>query len=112
MTRAIELAKECGIAYYLTPENTKEMHGTDRQIEAFAERLKLEHLREFFEIMERSLWFRFNTPRWMKDECRARIECINAKLKTPNALGEGPAALSAAGPLDAVVGRQRMEGEL
>lgn len=37
MTKAIELAKQCGIAYYLTPEGTTEMHGTDRQIEAFAE---------------------------------------------------------------------------
>lgn len=37
MTKAIDLAKQCGIAYYLTPEGTTEMHGTDRQIEAFAE---------------------------------------------------------------------------
>ena len=36
MTRDIEIAKECGITYYLTPENTCEMHGTDRQIAAFA----------------------------------------------------------------------------
>lgn len=37
MTTAIEIAKQCGIAYYLTPENTCEMHGTDRQIESFAD---------------------------------------------------------------------------
>jgi hypothetical protein len=85
MTKAIDLAKECGIAYYLTPDSTCEMHGTDRQIEALAERLKLEHLREFFAVMERSHWFSFNTPRWMKDECRQRISEIDAKLKTANA---------------------------
>jgi len=85
MTKAIELAKECGIAYYLIPENTCEMHGTDWQIEMFAERLKMEHQREFFEIMERSHWFSFDTPRWMKDECRKRITEIDAAiLKTPN----------------------------
>lgn len=37
MTKVIDLAKQCGIVYYLTPEGTTEMHGTDRQIEAFAE---------------------------------------------------------------------------
>ena len=37
MTTAIELAKQCGIAYHLTPEGSTEMHGTDRQIQAFAE---------------------------------------------------------------------------
>jgi len=37
MTTEIELAKQCGIAYYLTPEGTNEMHGTDRQIQGFAE---------------------------------------------------------------------------
>ena len=37
MTTAIDLAKHYGIAYYLTPEGACEMHGTDRQIEAFAE---------------------------------------------------------------------------
>ena len=36
MTKFIELAKKCGIQYYLTPENTCEMHGNDRQIEKFA----------------------------------------------------------------------------
>jgi hypothetical protein len=42
MTTAIELAKRCGIAYYLTPEGTTEMHGTDRQIEAFADMVSSE----------------------------------------------------------------------
>ena len=32
----LKVAKECGIVYYLTPENTKEMHGTDSNIERFA----------------------------------------------------------------------------
>jgi hypothetical protein len=40
MTIAIDVARRCGIAYYLTPENTCEMHGTDRQIEAFAEAIR------------------------------------------------------------------------
>lgn len=40
MTEAIEIAKRCGIAYYLTPDDTCEMHGTDRQIEAFAEAIR------------------------------------------------------------------------
>lgn len=36
----IELAKHHGIAYYLTPEGTTEMHGTDRQIQAFADAVR------------------------------------------------------------------------
>ena len=42
MTREIELAKQCGIAYYLTPEGTTEMHGCDRQIHAFANAIAAE----------------------------------------------------------------------
>ena len=42
MTRATDLAIKCGIAYFLTPENTTEMHGSDRQIEAFAEAIRAE----------------------------------------------------------------------
>ena len=30
------LAEECGIIYYLTPENTREMHCTDTDLERFA----------------------------------------------------------------------------
>jgi len=37
VTKEIEMAKACGIAYYLTPENTTEMHGTDRQIQTLVE---------------------------------------------------------------------------
>lgn len=40
MTKELELAKLNGIAYYLTPKNTPEMHGTDRQIQAFAEAVR------------------------------------------------------------------------
>ncbi len=36
MTVAINLAQQCGLAYYLTPPGTLEMHGTDRQVEMFA----------------------------------------------------------------------------
>ncbi len=46
MTAAIELAKECGITYYLTPEGTTEMHGSDRQIESFAESVRSEALKD------------------------------------------------------------------
>ena len=35
-------AKSFGIEYYLTPENTCEMHGTDRHIEAFANAIREE----------------------------------------------------------------------
>ena len=37
MTSAIDLAIKYGIAYYATPEGTTEMHGSDRQVQAFAE---------------------------------------------------------------------------
>ena len=40
MTISIELANQCGITYYLTPEGTTEMHGTDRAIEAFADAVR------------------------------------------------------------------------
>lgn len=32
----LKVAKDCGIAYYLTPSNTKEMHCTDSDLERFA----------------------------------------------------------------------------
>lgn len=41
MTTDIDLAKQNGIAYYLTPEGTTEMHCTDRQIQAFADAVRL-----------------------------------------------------------------------
>ena len=41
MTTDIDLAKQHGIDYYLTPENTTEMHGTDRQVQAFADVVRL-----------------------------------------------------------------------
>lgn len=40
MTIEIEMAKQCGLAYYLTPAGTTEMHGTDRQVQAFADAVR------------------------------------------------------------------------
>lgn len=39
MTKEIELAKQHGIQYRLTPEGTKEMWCYDRNVQAFAEAL-------------------------------------------------------------------------
>lgn len=60
MTQAIELAKAHGIAYYLTPEKTTEMHGTDRQIEAFAEAIRTEEREACAEIVDHILKPYFN----------------------------------------------------
>lgn len=53
MTTAIEMAKACGIAYYLTPTGTTEMHGTDRQIEAFAEMIRAQEREACAEVCDR-----------------------------------------------------------
>ena len=50
MTGAIEIAKRCGIMYYMTPDNTCEMHGTDRQIEEFAEVIRAAEREEGFTL--------------------------------------------------------------
>ncbi len=51
MTRFIHLAQECGIQYYLCPEGTTEMHGFDREVEAFALRVAQEERERLLELM-------------------------------------------------------------
>ena len=41
MTTSIYLAKKHGIAYYLTPEGTTEMHCTDRKTQEFADAARI-----------------------------------------------------------------------
>ena len=96
MTTAIEIAKQCGIAYYLTPENTCEMHGTDRQIESFADAIRAaerEACAKVCEALELVFECQSAQPGYWPDQIAHK--CAITIRERSNAGGEAPARLFA-----------------
>lgn len=93
MTKATDLAVKCGIVYYHTPKGTTEMHGTDRQIEMFAEAIRMDERERLAKLFD-------------QQDVTFYGSAIAASLRRSNDQHEGRGADRRSVPLDAPVGRE------
>ena len=81
----LRIAKECGIIYYLTPENTREMHGADDSIERFAATMYAAGA-EDMRKRAAGICHRFGDRRMHPYECEGAIRAL--PITTTNTEGE------------------------